>query len=158
MPTVSVLFLTACVLFLFLWSLIRQIFEEIQRVRHIRTWPAVTAEIVDSQVTGEDSEDDKFQLHVGYRYNISGAPYSGAGDVWGESKEPAKDLSQSYRLGQGLHVVYNPHRPAQTVIAAERHSSIKPGMIVSWIIGIGVTAFVISLLLSVLVEELSAKG
>ncbi len=158
MPIVSVLFLTACVLFLFLWSLIRQIFEEVRRVRHIRTWAAVTAEIVDSQVIGEDSEDDKFQIRVGYRYNISGAAYSGAGDVWGESKEPAKDLSQSYRLGQGLHVAYNPHRPAETVIADERHNSIKPGTIVSWIIGIGLTVFLISLMLSVLVAELSAKG
>ncbi len=63
MQIVLVVFFCAMCLFAAgaaLWN----IFEEIRRAHRLRAWPAAMAQIVDSQVTGQDSEVDAFEIHL----------------------------------------------------------------------------------------------
>ncbi len=103
--------------------------EEIQRVHHIQVWPAEMARIVDMEPAGYDSEEDKHGIHVGYQYDLLGAMYTGSAYIWGRSGEPAEDLSRPYRVGSKVRVVYNPVRPAESIVADDRQARLNLGEI-----------------------------
>ncbi len=122
---------------------ILNVVEEIQRVRHIQVWPAEMARIVDMAPAGYDSEEDTHGIRVGYQYDLRGAMYAGAASIWGRSGEPAEDLSRSYPVGSKLRIVYNPVRPAESIVADDRQARLNPGLILGGILVLVVDAFMI---------------
>ncbi len=119
---------------------------ELLRVYHVRTWPTVTGQVLNSHWRADAGDDDRglgtYDVQIEYQYSVSGCQYSVSkrmiGLAWNmeEAEGKGANLCQSYSVGNRLPIAYSPTRPQESEIAGDTQRQVNHGLVLAGLIGL----------------------
>jgi hypothetical protein len=92
----------------------------ILRLRALQHWTRTHGEVIDSTVSGPDS-DRSYSANVTARWNVDGQQYSKKFDNWGsdESRAFFERIVERYPVGSAPRILYNPANPSHAYLDAD---------------------------------------